>query len=263
MLDQGVWISEAELETKKVLSYLAENTERANLVPMQRIEFRVSDELQREIWEKVPEEIRLPIEEDLAEGETPKPLYFMIPDEAALQSVLNTLSINVGSTSEPVPVTLSDHKFVITFLNAYEDIHGVDFRYFVGHDKFLYKIGTFLDESSGVVHMVINASPIASTVFTYNDLRAGQLIFEGVIGGFTKVASGIPRDSNYTRDLFTINTIYDNNHPFDEMRDRTWMMWPCIVDPIGNLPWYLNGQYYLDYRNQIPGMFHSFIPGLD
>ena len=256
-LNEGRFVNDALLkaeaiaaEAQKVVEYVEANSEVINRVPMEHVEFRATDALQRQIYDRLPTELQTKLGD--------KPLYMMVWNASKMQEVLSGLSIEVEGYKDRL--SLADHKLVVTFMNFNEGIEGVTLHHFHGgaSDAFVY--GAYLDEETGTIHLAMRAARFASAGFHDSNQEEFAYVGQGLIPAIAELA-GI--DDGFLLNNFYEDTAYDDYSTFDDIKGMTWYLHPGVGNPYGGFGInYLNMEYYrlLHEQGWIPPEVWKMMP---
>jgi len=226
---EGKWLTEAQIETQKVVEYVAANSEVINRVPMEHVEFRASEALQRQIYDRLPADLQTQLGEH--------PLYMMVWNAPKMQEVLSGLSIEVEGYKDKL--SLADHKLVVTFMNFNEDIEGVWLDHFHGgaSDSFVY--GAYLDETTGEIHLVMRTARFTSVGYRYDQISEGAIIGQGAIPAIALLA-GFNDAGGVLGSRLSEDTSFDDSNIAEE-QGVTWFLHAGVGNPYR--------EYAIDYAN--------------
>lgn len=233
----GERLTSAQIETRKVVEYVAANSEVINHVPMNTIEFRASKRLQQAISERLPK--------DLQEALGENPLYMMVWNPGKLEQILGELRIEAVGYEEKI--SLSDYKVMFTFLSNDEEIPEVFLDYFIGGASDGYRFNAFFDGKT--VHLLLRTARYMSTGYNYDHRDEIGIAFDGLMSALAQVSGNKISPSFQLK--FSEDTIYDDNNFYVEERGITWLLHPGVGNPYrGTGKNYANMDYYNELYNQ-------------
>jgi hypothetical protein len=156
LVDEGQWLTEAQVETAEMVEYLDANRVQINHKPMSGIEIYATNKVQKEMWEQLPEELQ-------AKGENP--LYVIVTNEGLLRQALDNQFVSI--VGQEGLTSLKGRLLRISFLSASEE-EAQGLPYSGGDGGQSTGAGAY-EREDGVIELVIGLPKYLSTNYRYDE----------------------------------------------------------------------------------------------